>query len=89
MKGKSNMKVALCQINIEFENKEYNKKKIIAKVKEAKNNEANLCLFPEMTLTGFGINVELRGEKENKTIDFFRKICIDNNINVGFGWVKK
>ena len=30
MKGKSNMKVALCQINIEFENKEYNKKKIIA-----------------------------------------------------------
>ena len=54
MKGKSNMKVALCQINIEFENKEYNKKKIIAKVKEAKNNEANLCLFPEMTLTGFG-----------------------------------
>ena len=80
MKGKSNMKVALCQINIEFENKEYNKKKIIAKVKEAKNNEANLCLFPEMTLTGFGINVELIGEKENKTIDFFRKICIDNNI---------
>ncbi|CUN54721.1 nitrilase-related carbon-nitrogen hydrolase [Clostridium disporicum] len=89
MKGKSNMKVALCQINIEFENKEYNKKKIMAKVKEAKNNEANLCLFPEMTLTGFGINVELIGEKENKTIDFFRKICIDNNINVGFGWVKK
>ena len=42
-----------------------------------------------MTLTGFSINVELIGEKENKTIDFFRKICIDNNINVGFGWVKK
>ena len=45
MKGKSNMKVALCQINIEFENKEYNKKKIIAKVKEAKNNEANYVYF--------------------------------------------
>ena len=53
MKGKSNMKVALCQINIEFENKEYNKEKIIAKVKEAKNNEANLCLFPEIEISPF------------------------------------
>lgn len=83
------MKVALCQINIKFEDKEYNKNKIIKKVIEAKSNKADLCLFPEMTLTGFSMNVELIGEKDNDTIDFFRKVCIDNNINVGFGWVKK
>lgn len=83
------MKVAVCQINIKFEDKEYNKNKIINKVTEAKGNKVDLCLFPEMTLTGFSMNVELIGEKDNETIDFFKKVCIDNNINVGFGWVKK
>lgn len=83
MKGKSNMKVALCQINIEFENKEYNKKKIIAKVKEAKNNEANLCLFPEMTLTGFGWVKKINSSGENHfTIINYKGEIISDYIKI-------
>ena len=83
------MKVALCQINIKFEEKEANKNKIIDNVREAKMNSATLCIFPEMTLTGFSMNVNLIGEENYESISFFKELCIDNNINIGFGWVKK
>jgi len=81
------LKVALGQIDIKFEDKIYNQDKCINMVNEASKNNADIILFPEMTLTGFSFNYEITNEnyENSQTINFFRELALKNKIYIGFG----
>ncbi|ADL52798.1 carbon-nitrogen family hydrolase [Clostridium cellulovorans] len=85
------MKLGLAQIDIVWEDKSKNKINCIELINEAKDQNVDLLVFPEMTLTGFSMNIEEIGEIFDKstTIDFFRKQAISKSINIGFGYVEK
>ena len=51
------MKVALGQIDMVWEDKEASLNKAENMVKEAASAGADIIIFPEMTLTGFSMNI--------------------------------
>jgi predicted amidohydrolase len=83
------MKIALTDMDIVWEDKETNKSRCIPMIREAAERGAELILFPEMTLTGFSMNVEKICDKENETISFFSEQAKTYQIAVGFGYVTK
>lgn len=85
------MKVALCQMNIIWEDKEKNLEKVNKFCKEASESGADVIFFPEMSCTGFTMNTDYSAEPEDDlfTINKVKQIAIDNGIDVGIGWVKK
>ncbi|QZY54302.1 nitrilase-related carbon-nitrogen hydrolase [Crassaminicella profunda] len=82
------MRIALCQLDIKWEDKETNREKVIAFIGQANKSNVEIILFPEMTLTGFSMNTELTGESNEETVNFFKEIAKSYNIAIGFGWVE-
>ncbi len=83
------MKTALAQMNIRFEDKQANISEVERYITEASQNDVNIIFFPEMTLTGFSMNVSKTWEENNETINIFKKLSKKYCIAVGFGWVNK
>lgn len=83
------MKVALAQMDIIWEDKEKNKNKILDFITEAKGLNVEFIVFPEMTLTGFSMNIDLIGEINGETIEWFKDVAKHYSINIGFGCVEK
>ena len=88
------MKVALAQMDIVWEDKEKNSKKSENKIKEAKEKGVDLILFPEMSFTGFSMNVEKIGEKREdrnqfETVEKIQKLAKKYEMAIGFGYVEK
>lgn len=83
------MKIALAQMDISWCNKEKNKTKCIEFFKKAQNTKVDLVLFPEMTLTGFSMDVQCVAEEDSSTLNWFKEQAISFNLNIGFGYVKK
>lgn len=80
------MKVALCQLAIAYEKKEVNTRRVIRFMEQARSAGADLVLFPEMSLTGFSMNIHLTGEKHKESV---KRLCAEAariGIAVGFGW---
>jgi omega-amidase len=82
------MKLALAQLDVTWEDKPKNKEAVLQFVKQAANEKAEMILFPEMTLTGFSMNTETIGEIHNESISFFKKLSLEFNIFIGFGYVE-
>jgi predicted amidohydrolase len=61
---KTKIKIALCQINCKRENKEANLNKIEELTLKAKQQGADLAIFPEMSLTGYVLLDEVYGLAE-------------------------
>lgn len=83
------MKVALAQIKIKWEDKGANLLKAKKCIMEAKSRGAEIVLFPEMSLTGFSMNVEYTGESNNWTVDQIVSLAHEYSIYIGIGWVEK
>lgn len=83
------MKIALCQYDMKWEDKETNKEKILKLLAAClRRNEIDWLIFPEMTLTGFTMNTAV-SELTDPDRDFFRDLAQRNNINVSYGGVEK
>lgn len=86
------MKIALAQMNPEWESKLNNIDICRSFIQKAKKIGVDLIAFPEMTLTGFSMQVALTSETiingSSFTLDFFRQEAIKHHINVGFGMVQ-
>ena len=82
------MKLALAQLDIAWEDKSTNKETAILFIEQAADENVDMILFPEMTLTGFSMNTSFIGETHNETIEFFKKISSQFNILIGFGYVE-
>ena len=76
------MKIALCQYNPVWENKEKNKIKIKELVYRS-SQKFDLLILPEMTLTGFTMKAEKFAEElEGDTFEFYCKIAGDFKCDV-------
>lgn len=89
MKGRvKGMKIALCQFNIRYEEKEENLARAENFIQQAASDQAAMILFPEMSFTGFSMNTQLTGEEREETLEAMRKLARREGIAIGFGWVK-
>lgn len=82
------MKIALCQMEIAWEDKEKNYLRVEEKLKKAYEREIGLFLLPEMSFTGFSMNVNVTKENDYKTVNRMIQYAGKFDMAVGFGWVK-
>ncbi len=87
------MKVAVCQSHIYWEDKARNIQVAVEYMKQASSENVDLIIFPEMSFTGFSMNVSAVEEtlegRDYYTISEMKKLATAYDIHVGFGWVKK
>ena len=83
------MKAALCQFQIEYEAKERNLHRAAQMIASAAAEQAEIIFFPEMSFTGFSMNILLTGESGGETIQVMQEYARKYHIAVGFGWVKR
>jgi predicted amidohydrolase len=83
------MKIALVSLNQVWEDKKTNQANCKEYIEKASVMKADLIIFPEMTLTGFSMNINLIGESpvQSDTLEFFTKHSKINNIAIAFGVV--
>lgn len=79
------MIIGLAQINISWEDAEKNMKRVEEFIEEAAKSSVELILFPEMTLTGFSMNIDKLLLSEDEIINWIKNIAISNKINIGIG----
>lgn len=85
---KSAVKAALCQTKILWEDKQRNIFHAEKLIEEAVGNDAEIIFFPEMSFTGFSMDIAKTKEEDEKTIKKISKLALDNGVYIGFGWVK-
>ena len=82
------MKVAVCQLDIKYEDKEYNLARAKEFIEDAANQGADIIFFPEMSFTGFSMDTELTGEEDLHTQSLMEEYAEEFGIAIGFGWVE-
>ena len=80
------MLTAIFQTDIKFEDKEYNLAHGKELIKHASEKGASICLFPEMSFTGFSMNISRTGECDEYTMGRIKNAAAENKIAVGFGY---
>lgn len=85
------MIIGLAQMDIVWEDKTANYRKAEQFLRDAKQKSIELLLFPEMSMTGFSMNIEKIAEatEDVKTLAFFTKLAKEYKIAVGIGYVEK
>jgi len=83
------MKIALAQTDIVWEDKIINLSIAETFIKQASTEKVDLVLFPEMSFTGFSMNVEALGEIKKETIEEIKKLALKYKINIGIGYIEK
>lgn len=85
------MKIALTQMDIVWENEEENIKKYESLMRSAKEKGADMVVFPEMTLTGFSMNIEETAKEDinDKYIQRMINLSREYGIVSVFGFVLK
>lgn len=82
------MRIALGQIDIILKNEIKNKEKCENFIKSASENNAQLIIFPEMSLTGVLNDIEYLNRVSKSIVSFFENMSIKYNINICFGYGK-
>lgn len=75
------------QNNILWENKNFNLNSSKSIFKKAKEYNIELLLFPEMSFTGFSMNIESLREYNEESIKYISSLCKAFEINAGFGYI--
>lgn len=83
------MKIALAQTDVVWEDKLSNLSIAEAFIQQAAIEKVNLILFPELSFTGFSMNVKALGEDTNETIDMIKGLALKYKINIGFGYIQR
>lgn len=82
------MRIALVSLNQAWEDKVKNRKRVLESIRVVSEAGAELIVFPEMTLTGFTMNLGIAGEDpdDSETVKFFKNLAIDG-IAIAYGVV--
>lgn len=85
------MKIALISLNQVWEEKKANLDLCEKYIQKASDENVDLIVFPEMTLTGFSTNIDLTAEdfENSETIQIFSLLAKQFNIGIVFGVVIK
>lgn len=81
------VKLALTDMDIFWEDKEKNREQCAVMAEEAAGDHADGILFPEMTLTGFSMNVDKIADRTGETRSFFAETAKNCGLAAGFGYV--
>ena len=83
------MRVALVSLNQAWENKDINIKACRSFIQRAKEQNVDLVIFPEMTLTSFSMNTKITAEEgaSSETVSLFQKFATEFKIATVFGVV--
>ena len=83
------MRIAMISLNQIWEDKEANRALCEQAIRRAAKDRADLVIFPEMTLTGFSMNVPRIGEdaEHEATLSWFRDQARINHVAVVMGYV--
>lgn len=81
------MRLSLVSLDQQWQAKETNLERCSDFIKEAKEKGSQLIIFPEMTLTGYSLEVSLIAEEENesRTLKQFGKLALESEIFIIFG----
>ncbi len=85
------MRIGLAQMDIIFEDKHLNMLKVEKLLKDANKDSIDLLIFPEMTLTGFSMNLKdmLEGPLlDSSSVSWFSTKALEYNINLAFGYIE-
>ena len=85
------MRIGLAQMDIIFEDKHLNMLKVENLLKDANKDSIDLLVFPELTLTGFSMNLKdmLEGSLvDSPSIAWFCTKALEYNINIAFGYIE-
>ncbi len=80
------MKLGLVQYDICWEDKTASKEKLLSLLEKNKASSADWLIFPEMTLTGFSLDLK-KTEFDSTDVDFFKAVAKKYNSYVTFGGV--
>lgn len=83
------MKIALFESYIEWENKQLNFIKLESVINNILEEKVDLLLLPEMSFTGFSMNVERTKESRMETVNQVKDLTSKTHIAMGIGWVKQ
>lgn len=83
------MKIGLVQGNILWENKQFNLNASKEYFKRAKALNIDLLLFPELSFTGFTMNISRFQESDFYTIHYISNLCKTYKINAGIGYIEQ
>jgi len=83
-------KIAAFQMDIAWENRELNYDKVRKIVAEAKRENADMLILPEMFATGFSMDTSITAENSSgKTPTFLKELALENQIAIVGGYVQK
>ena len=84
------MRIALAQTEPLWEAKYENFERAERFLQEARERQAELVLFPEMSMTGFSMHPEKIGEpaEEPETLNYFAKKAVEYGLYIGVGYVE-
>lgn len=84
------MRIAMVSLDQKWEDKGANRLQCKQFIERAKDDRADLVVFPEMTLTGFSMDVEKIGEPvgESESLAWYRQMARDANIAIVAGYVQ-
>ena len=85
---KTHMKIAIGQLNMAWEDKELSLQKVRKLTAQAAAGEADMIVFPEMSLTGFSMDIDRIGENPDQpeSVERMGRIAGEYHIAIGFGW---
>lgn len=82
------MKIGLVQNNILWENKQFNLISSKDFFKRAKDMNIDLLLFPELSFTGFTMDVNKFKEFSFSTLNYISNLCKLYNVSAGVGYIQ-
>ena len=82
------MRVALGQLDMLWEDKESSFGKAEGMIKEAAKGGCDVIIFPEMSFTGFSMNLKKIGENagDSLTMSTMKRFAVSYHIAIAFGW---
>jgi omega-amidase len=85
------MKIALVSLNQVWEDKKANQAMCLEYIEIASTHKTDLVIFPEMTLTGFSVNINKIGESadHSDTLEYFTNLSKRTRTAIAFGVVLK
>ena len=75
-------------MNIQWEDKDANYSCVEVKLIEVQKKKTDLFLLPEMSFTGFSMNIGVTKESNKETINRMSYYVKKYHTVIGFGWVK-
>ncbi len=88
-KPEGDMSIALYQMHTVWEDKEENLLKLDKTLDLIKQKGVNLILLPEMSFTGFSMNIDKTCDGKESTIERVAELAEKYSIAIGFGYTKR